>query len=420
MDKMLITGGTPLYGEIVASGSKNASLPMMAASLLTSEPVMLHRVPKLQDVNTMCDLLKHLGVTVSDLKSGNLQFQASSLKTDTAPYDLVRKMRASFLVLGPLVTRFGHAKVSLPGGCAIGTRPVDQHLKALSQLGAEITVDEGYVVATASNGLTGSNICMDVVTVTGTQNTLLAAVLARGSTRIENAACEPEVVSLATMLNDMGARIRGAGTRTIEIEGVDKLGGISTQVPTDRIEVGTYLVAAFATQGKIVIKDAPSGELQTVIEKLEEAGASIDVSGDAIQIDGTKRRPQSINVETEVYPGVPTDLQAQFMVLNTISAGESRITENIFENRFMHVQELVRLGAKVRLNGPSEAIIEGVDKLRSAPVMATDLRASSSLVIAGLIAEGQTTINRIYHLDRGYEDLDQKLTSLGATLSRVS
>lgn len=391
---------------------------MLAASLLTPEPISLFRIPELQDVRTMCNLLQHMGVAVNPSSNGSLKLQASSIPDATAPYDLVRTMRASFLVLGPLIARFGEARVSLPGGCAIGTRPVDQHLKALSRLGAEIEVVDGYVVAGSRSRLKGCDIPMDMVTVTGTQNTLLAASLAQGRTRILNAATEPEVGVLARMLNAMGARIEGAGTPTIEVEGVDELHGASLEVPTDRIEVGTYLIAGLATKGSLTVANAPDQELDCVLKKLCEAGASITVSNKAIHIDSQQRRPRAVDVETQVYPGIPTDLQAQFMVLNAIAEGQSRITENIFENRFMHVQELARLGANIRLIGTSRAHITGVKKLRGAPVMATDLRASSCLVIAGLVAEGETVVDRIYHLDRGYEHLEQKLGGLGATLSR--
>lgn len=366
----------------------------------------------------MCNLLEHTGVSVEPSSSGELQLKAESIPVTTAPYDLVKTMRASFLVLGPLVARFGDARVSLPGGCAIGTRPVDQHLMALSKLGAEIDVVDGYVVAKTRDRLKGCDIRMDVVTVTGTQNTLLAASLARGKTRILNAACEPEVTALARLLNAMGARVRGAGTPTIQIDGVDELHGTAMEIPTDRIEVGTYLIAGFATKGTLTVANAPDQELDSVLGKLREAGASISVSNKAIHIDSQKQRPRAVDIETEVYPGIPTDLQAQFMVLNAVADGKSCVTESIFENRFMHVQELARLGAKIRLNGTSQAHIEGVARLRGAQVMATDLRASSSLVIAGLIAQGETVVDRIYHLDRGYEQLEQKLGSLGATLSR--
>ena len=418
MERLRIQGGTPLRGEITASGSKNASLPMMAASLLTPETITLSQIPELQDIRTMCNLLQHMGVTINPSSDGELQLKAESIPDTVAPYDLVKTMRASFLVLGPLVARFGDARVSLPGGCAIGTRPVDQHLMALSKLGAEIDVDDGYVVAKTQGRLNGCDIRMDVVTVTGTQNTLLAASLARGKTRILNAASEPEVVALAHMLNAMGACVRGAGTSTIEIDGVDELHGTSMEVPTDRIEVGTYLIAGFATKGALTVANAPDRELDTVLNKLREAGASISVSNKAIHIDSEKQRPRAVDIETEVFPGIPTDLQAQFMVLNAVAEGNSCVTENIFENRFMHVQELARLGANIRLNGTSQAHIKGVAQLRGAQVMATDLRASSCLVIAGLIAEGETVVDRIYHLDRGYEHLEQKLGSLGATLSR--
>ena len=393
---------------------------MLAAALLTDKPVTLGGVPQLQDIRSMYSLLRHMGVRVTENSDSSVVINAESLHTQTAPYDLVRKMRASFLVLGPLVARFHQAKVSLPGGCAIGTRPVDQHIKALQALGAKIEVEDGYVVAFAAGGLQGAVIEMDVVTVTGTQNAILAATLAEGSTEIHNAACEPEVVALADLLTDMGAKIEGAGTPSIRIEGVSHLKGVEKRVPTDRIEAGTYLIAAYATGGKITITDAPVEELHAVIAKLEEAGAKIEVDFDERQIhlDSPNTRPQAVDLETAVYPGLPTDLQAQFMALNCIAKGTARITENIFENRFMHVQELVRLGAKVHLNGSSEAIVEGVTHLISAPVMATDLRASSCLVIAGLIADGETVVNRIYHLDRGYEDLDRKLASLGATLCR--
>ena len=419
MDKLLVRGGIPLEGETRASGSKNSSLPILAATLLASKPVQLDNLPHLRDVTTMLELLADLGAKISVDERLGVTVDTDSVSNLKAPYDLVRKMRASFLVLGPLLARYGRVEVSLPGGCAIGTRPVDQHLNALESMGATINIENGYVIATCQNGLEGAHIEMDVVTVGGTQNVLMAATLARGTTVIENAAREPEVVELATCLRLMGADIVGEGTNTITVIGRSQLDGCSYRVNSDRIEVGTYLIAAAATRGRICIHDACPEILVAVLTKLEEFGHEVQVNGTSINLDASKSASLAANVRTDAYPGIPTDLQAQFMALNCVSKGVSRITETVFENRFMHVQELVRLGADVRLKDARTALVRGVPELRGAPVMATDLRASSSLLIGALVAKGETAINRIYHIDRGYERVEEKLGWLGADIRRV-
>ena len=418
MDKLVIRGGQPLHGEIVISGAKNAALPIMAATLLATEPVTIANVPHLNDVTTMMELLGQLGAHLVVDENMHVSVNANTVGELVAPYDLVKTMRASILVLGPLLARFGQVDVSLPGGCAIGTRPVDLHLKALTAMGADIEVSGGYIRArTKKKRLQGKKLVFDTVTVTGTENILMAAVLAEGTTLIKNAAREPEVVDLANFLISMGAKITGAGTHAIEIEGVDALTGGSYTVLPDRIEAGTYLTAAAMTRGKVTVKRVRPDNLLSMLCKFEEAGALISVGDDWVTLDMRGERPEAIDLSTAPYPGFPTDMQAQFMALNTVAKGSSTVVENIFENRFMHVQELQRMGAKIRLNG-NTAIIQGVERLTGAPVMATDLRASASLVLAGLAAEGETLVERIYHVDRGYERIEEKFSVLGANIKR--
>jgi UDP-N-acetylglucosamine 1-carboxyvinyltransferase len=415
MDKLRIAGNGPLRGEVRASGAKNAALPILAAALLSDEELVLDNVPQLADISTMSRLLRGMGVAW-EREGDSVRLRASALTSTEAPYELVKTMRASILVLGPLVARAGQARVSLPGGCAIGARPVDQHIKGLQALGAEIAIEHGYVVARASR-LTGTRIVTDMVTVTGTENLMMAAVLARGETVIENAAREPEVVDLAECLNAMGARVRGAGSDRIVIEGVERLHGARHAVMPDRIETGTFLVAAAATGGELTVTGAAPRSLDAVLEKLREAGASIDSGADWIRI-AMRGRPRAVSLRTAPYPAFPTDMQAQFMALDAIAEGVGRISETIFENRFMHVPELQRLGAAIDIDGHT-AIVHGVPRLSGATVMATDLRASASLVIAALAAEGDTLIDRIYHLDRGYDRMEVKLAALGARIERV-
>ena len=416
MQKLKIRGGRPLCGEVRISGAKNAALPILCAALLTPDTLTLRNVPQLNDIGTMLRLLAQMGVT--EKRDGEtVSLNAGSLGNLVAPYDLVKTMRASILALGPLLTRFGEAKVSLPGGCAIGARPVDLHIKGLEAMGATITIEAGYIHATAKK-LHGARIFMDTVTVTGTENLMMAAALAEGRTLLENAAREPEVVDLAECLIRMGAKINGHGTDTITIDGVATLHGAEYAVMPDRIETGTFLAAVTATGGDIRLVNSRPGTLDAVIEKLREAGATIACSADQITISMHKR-PLHINVRTAPYPAFPTDMQAQFIALNTIASGTAVVTETIFENRFMHVQELVRLGAKIDIEG-NTAIVHGVDKLAGASVMATDLRASACLVIAGLVAEGETVIDRIYHLDRGYDHIEKKLVGLGADIERCN
>lgn len=417
MNKLLIRGGRPLQGEVRISGAKNAALPIMCASLLAAGPLALENVPHLMDVSTMAKLLTQMGVRIERGAGARMTLQADVIREPVAPYDLVRTMRASILVLGPLVARCGRAKVSLPGGCAIGQRPVDQHLKGLAAMGVRLSVDHGYIHAEASK-LTGARIVMDLVTVTGTENLMMAAALADGTTVLENAAREPEVVDLANCLIAMGARIEGAGTDTIRIEGVSSLSGANYPVMPDRIETGTYLAAAAASGGRIRIIGAAPATLDATLGKFREAGAKIQCAGDVIDFE-MSGRACAVDLRTAPYPGFATDMQAQFMALGAVALGTSVITENIFENRFMHALELQRLGADISIQG-NTAIVRGVDKLQGAAVMATDLRASASLVIAGLVAEGETLIDRIYHLDRGYEALEQKLTGLGASVQRLA
>jgi len=416
MDKLVIEGGVPLAGEIGVSGAKNAALPILTAALLTTEPLTVSNVPHLRDVTTMLNLLAQMGVVVSMDEKLGVELAASSITDPVAPYELVRTMRASVLVLGPLVARCGAARVSLPGGCAIGLRPVDQHLKGLQAMGAEVSIEHGYISVRAKR-LHGANICMDLVTVTGTENLMMAATLAAGTTRIENAAREPEVVDLADCLNAMGARVRGAGSDVITIEGVGRLHGARHRVMPDRIETGTFLAAAAATGGSVRLTGARPDILDSVLEKLREAGAVIETGRDWIALR-TNGALSAVNVRTSPYPAFPTDMQAQFMALNSVARGTALVTETIFENRFMHVQELKRLGADIEVEG-NTAVVKGVPHLDGATVMATDLRASASLVLAGLIARGTTTVDRVYHLDRGYERIEEKLSRLGARIKRL-
>lgn len=420
MDKLQIQGGQKLSGTLRVSGAKNAALPILAATLLTGDAVTLKKAPHLHDVTTMIELLACLGADVVIDEKLNVQVTAARLSNLKAPYELVKTMRASFLVLGPLLARHGHAEVSLPGGCAIGSRPVDQHLKGLQAMGAQIEVVDGYVKAEAKHGLIGADICMDLVTVGGTENLMMAACLARGQTRLVNAACEPEVIDLGNFLAALGARISGHGTSEIVIDGVHELAGCEYQIMPDRIEAGTYMIAAAITQGSIKLMDLQPDALGVVFEKLEQTGSQIDVGADWVALDMQGRRPTAVDLETAPYPGFPTDMQAQFMALNAVAKGSATIRENIFENRFMHVHELNRLGANIELHGPSMAVVHGVDTLKAAPVMATDLRASFSLVLAALAAEGTTVIDRIYHIDRGYETIEEKLQQIGAQVRRVS
>ena len=418
MDKLLIEGGIVLNGEIRASGAKNATLPILCAGLLCDEPLSVDNVPHLEDVATCNRLLRQLGAEVTISERDTLVVDAKSLTSCTAPYELVKTMRAAILVLGPLVARHGEANVSLPGGCAIGARPVDQHLKGLEAMGAEIRVEGGYIHAKARR-LKGARIVMDTVTVTGTENLMMAACLADGDTVLENSAREPEVIDLARCLVAMGARIQGAGTSTIHITGVAKLHGAQYRVLPDRIETGTFLIAAAITGGRIRIRDTDPSLLDAVLQKLREAGATIETGKDFIVLDMTGKRPESVDIHTTPHPGFPTDMQAQFMALDCIANGTSTIVETIFENRFMHAQELQRLGADIRIEG-NTAIVTGQDFLTGAPVMATDLRASASLVLAALVAQGETRVERIYHIDRGYEHIEEKLQMLGARIRRVA
>jgi len=416
VDKLLITGGQPLAGEVRISGAKNAALPIMCAALLTAEPLRLDNVPRLMDVRTMAKILALMGVEVGAQENGRLELRAREIKDPTAGYDLVKTMRASVLVLGPLLARCGRAKVSLPGGCGIGARPVDQHIKGLQAMGARIEIEHGYMNASVGR-LKGARIVMDLVTVTGTENLMLAAALAEGTTVLENAAREPEVVDLANCLAAMGAKIEGAGTDTLRIEGVRSLAGAAHRVMPDRIETGTYLSAVAAAGGKVRLSGTAAGTLGATLEKLREAGAKLAVAGDAITIE-MAGRARSVSLTTAPYPGFATDMQAQFMALDCVASGTGQITETIFENRFMHALELQRLGADISIHDRT-AVVKGVERLQGAKVMATDLRASASLVVAGLVAQGETLIDRIYHLDRGYEALEHKLSGLGAKIARV-
>ena len=420
MDKLVIQGGVRLQGEVQVSGAKNAALPILCAGLLAETPLRLTNVPHLQDVNTTLKLLQHLGIKVNR-DGGLLVLDAGNIVSHEAPYEMVKTMRASILVLGPLLARFGHARVSLPGGCAIGSRPVDLHIKGLRAMGADIHVEHGYIEASAAHlpqrRLQGARIFMDTVTVTGTENLMMAAALANGTTVLENSAREPEVVDLAECLIKMGAHIEGAGSDVITVHGVERLGAAEHMVVCDRIEAGTYMVAAAMTGGSVRLRHVRHDLLDAVIEKLRDAGAHIECDGDNISIESDGRL-SAVNVRTAPHPAFPTDMQAQFMAMNTIAEGVARVTETIFENRFMHVQELQRLGAQIEVEG-NTAVVRGVNYLDGATVMATDLRASASLVLAGLVARGETTIERIYHIDRGYEHIEQKFTQLGARIKRV-
>ncbi|MCZ2405356.1 MAG: UDP-N-acetylglucosamine 1-carboxyvinyltransferase [Burkholderiales bacterium] len=422
MDKLLIRGGHPLQGEAVISGAKNAALPELCAALLTAEPVALRNVPRLQDVSTMLKLIRNMGVTAQPADDGSVHIDASGLSTPEAPYELVKTMRASVLALGPLLARFGEATVSLPGGCAIGSRPVDQHIKGLQAMGAEIVVEHGYIIARLPQGRTrlqGARITTDMVTVTGTENLLMAATLAEGETVLENAAQEPEVTDLAEMLIAMGAQIEGHGTSRIRIQGVERLRGGTHTVVADRIEAGTFLCAVAATGGEALLRHARADHLDAVIEKLRDAGVQVETADGGLRVrspGAAQLKAQSFR--TTEYPGFPTDMQAQFMALNTVAQGTATVTETIFENRFMHVNELLRLGARIQVDG-RVAISEGAARLSGATVMATDLRASASLVIAGLVADGETVVDRIYHLDRGYDCMEAKLRGLGADIERI-
>ncbi|EHQ51383.1 UDP-N-acetylglucosamine 1-carboxyvinyltransferase [Ectothiorhodospira sp. PHS-1] len=417
MDKLIICGGRPLEGDVRISGAKNAVLPILAATLLADGPMTIGNVPHLQDVTTTMELLGRMGVSLTVDERMRIEVNPTTLNQCVAPYELVRTMRASILVLGPLLARYGEAEVSLPGGCAIGSRPVNIHLEGLAAMGADIRVEGGYIRARA-NRLKGARLVLDTVTVTGTENLLMAATLADGVTVIENAAREPEVVDLANCLKAMGARISGAGTDTITVEGVPNLHGCEYTVLADRIETGTFLVAGAMTGGRVRARDTAPKTLDAVLVKLEEAGAHITVGEDWIELDMRGRRPRSVSLRTAPYPAFPTDMQAQFVALNAVAEGTSTITETVFENRFMHALEMQRMGADIRIEG-NTAIIRGVPHLKAAPVMATDLRASASLILAGLVSDGETLVDRIYHIDRGYECIEEKLSQLGAVIRRV-
>ncbi len=421
MDKLLIRGGKRLEGELRASGAKNSALKMFAAALLADGPVAISNVPHLRDITTMIELLGSLGVEVVINEKMNVEIHANTIKRFRAPYELVKTMRASFNVLGPMLAHYGQAEVSLPGGCAIGPRPVDQHLLGLAALGAKIEMEEGYVNASIDGRLQGAHIIFDICTVGGTEHIMMTATLAEGQTVLENCAREPEIVDLADCLNAMGADVQGAGTDCITINGVESLRGCQHRVIADRVETGTYLIAAAATGGKVKIRNANPEHLEVLISKLREAGAKISVGDDWIELDMEGRRPKAVSLVTAPYPAFPTDLQAQIIALNCVAEGTSTIKETIFENRFMHVHEMNRMGAKIRLEGNNTtAIVEGVENLTGAPVMANDLRASVSLVIAGLIAHGDTIVDRIYHIDRGYEQVEEKLRNIGADIKRLA
>ncbi|WP_305909084.1 UDP-N-acetylglucosamine 1-carboxyvinyltransferase [Methylomarinum sp. Ch1-1] len=419
MDKLLITGGKRLDGELRISGAKNAALPILAATLLSEYPVTIGNIPHLHDITTTMELLGQMGVQLTVDEKMNIEVDCSTIRKYEAPYELVKTMRASILVLGPLLARFGEANVSLPGGCAIGTRPVDIHLDALAKMGADIRVEAGYIHAKAKR-LQGCRLVLDKITVTGTENLLMAATLAQGKTVIENAAKEPEVTDLAHFLNNMGAKITGIGSDVLEIEGVERLGAenLYYRILPDRIETGTYLVAAAISRGRVKLKNTNPNTLDAILDKLREAGAKIETGEDWIELDMEGRRPKAVNIRTAPYPAFPTDMQAQFTALNAIAEGVGIITETVFENRFMHVQEMQRMGADIKLES-NTAICTGIEQLTAAPVMATDLRASASLVLAGLVADGETLVDRIYHIDRGYDHIEEKLAQLGATIRRI-
>ena len=418
MDKLIINGGVALDGEIRISGAKNAALPILMGALLADAPVRIGNVPHLHDITTTLELLGRMGVTLTVDERSGVEIDPTTLTDTEAAYDLVKTMRASILVLGPLLAKFGKADVSLPGGCAIGSRPVDLHLRGLEQMGADIKVENGYIRATDGGGLKGAHIFLDQVTVTGTENLMMAATLAEGKTTIENAAREPEVVDLANYLNAMGAKITGIGTATLEIEGVKALHGAKYDILPDRIETGTYLVAAAITRGKIKLKDTDANQLEAVLLKLEEAGADIEVGEDWISLDMHGKQPKAVSIRTAPYPAFPTDMQAQFTALNSVAEGSATIVETVFENRFMHVQEMQRMGANLQIEG-NTVVCNGQQTLTAAPVMATDLRASACLVLAALVAEGATMVERIYHIDRGYECIEEKLQQLGASIRRI-
>lgn len=418
MDKLVVQGGRPLIGELRASGAKNAVLPILAGTLLADEPVVIHNVPHLHDVTTMIALIGSMGAMVSMGDNMSIEIDPRSLDNPVASYELVKTMRASIVVLGPLLAKNGYAKVSLPGGCAIGARPVNLHIEGLAAMGAEITVENGYIEARASR-LKGATYFMDTVTVTGTENLMMAATLAEGTTILENAAREPEVADLALFLNAMGARISGIGTARIVIEGVEKLHSCAYKVLPDRIETGTFLCAAAMTQGCVRVKNTRPNTLDAVLLKFAEAGAKVSTGEDWIEVNMRGRRPKAVNIRTDVYPAFPTDMQAQFMAMNVIAKGAASVVETVFENRFMHVPELQRMGAKVSITG-NNCMIEGVEKLKGAEVMATDLRASASLILAGFAAEGTTTVGRIYHIDRGYECIEEKFAQIGGQIKRIA
>jgi UDP-N-acetylglucosamine 1-carboxyvinyltransferase len=417
MDKLIVTGGTPLRGEIRISGAKNAALPVLVASLLTNKPLRIGNVPHLQDITTTMELLGRIGVKLVVDEKMTIEADASAVTSLRAPYELVKTMRASILVLGPLLARFGKAEVSMPGGCAIGSRPVNLHIKGLQAMGADIDIQDGYIKARASR-LKGTRLLMEMVSVTGTENIMMAATLAKGTTVIENAAREPEVIDLAKCLVNMGAKISGAGSDTIVVEGVDSLGGTYHNVIPDRIETGTYLVAATMTGGNIRLRDVQPEHLEAVLEKLRETGAEISTGPNWICLDRRDKKLKAVNIRTAPYPAFPTDMQAQFVALNCVAEGTATVTESVFENRFMHVLELQRMGANIEMRG-NTAIVRGVSHLAGAPVMATDLRASASLALAGLVAKSNTIVDRIYHIDRGYECIEEKLAQLGARIRRV-
>ncbi len=416
MEKLLITGGKPLIGEVKISGAKNSVLPILAASLLSDDEVTIGNVPHLQDVTTTISLLTEMGATLSIDEKMKVSINASTVKNHYAPYEMVKTMRASILVLGPLLAHFGQAKVSLPGGCAIGSRPVNLHINGLREMGANIKVHDGYIIAKTKK-LKGAKINFPIATVTGTENIMMAAVLASGKTIIKNSAKEPEIIDLANCLRLMGARIQGDGTSTIIIEGVNELAGCNYDVLPDRIETATFLVAAAITKGKLTLTHTRPDTIKVIVDKLKKAGANISIKNDIINIE-VKSKLDAVNITTNPYPDFPTDMQAQFIALNSISKGKSKVVESVFENRFMHVQELVRMGANIDING-NTAIINGVKDLTGAPVMATDLRASASLILAGLVAKGETIVDRIYHIDRGYECIEEKLTKIGANIKRL-
>ncbi len=420
MDKLRIVGGTPLNGEIRISGAKNSALPILACTLLGDTPSTVQNLPHLHDITTMIELFGCMGIQPIIDEKLSLEVDANTIKTLVAPYDLVKTMRASILVLGPMLARFGKAEVALPGGCAIGSRPVDLHVRGLQAMGANIKIEDGYIKAEIpSAGLHGTTFMFDTVSVTGTENLIMAAALAKGKTILQNAAKEPEVIDLANMINQMGGHVTGMGTDTITIEGVGHLQGTTFSVMADRIETGTYLVAAAITGGKVKLKDTDPSILEAVLIKLQEAGANIDTGRNWIALDMKGNKPKAVNIRTAPYPAFPTDMQAQFIALNSVAEGIGKVTETIFENRFMHVYELNRMGAQILIEG-NTAIVKGVDSLKGAPVMATDLRASASLVLAGLVAQGETLIDRIYHIDRGYQCIEEKLQLLGAKIKRIA